>query len=210
MPSATASRRWPDRGLGQRAGSAVRPVVCRGPAVPLSHASTEEVGWFPWPLWRVALSAAVARNLIQSAPRDPMIPDTYISAARAWGVHRLMRSRITRSDPGGLGRSDQPCSYGPTPHHHSRSSCHNDRNHGRRRPGHRGGLANRGPPGCTDAASAVLPGHPRVSTLAPTSDAVLRSLTTPQRTHGSTVASALANPSMPAGHNRQIPKLSPR
>ena|ERR1700742_2530706 len=59
--------------------------------------------WFTWPLWRVALSAAVARNLIQSAPRDPMIPDTYISAATAWGVHRLMRSRITRSDQGGYG-----------------------------------------------------------------------------------------------------------
>jgi hypothetical protein len=67
-----------------------------------------KAGWLTWPLWRVPLSCPVARTLIQSVPRDQVIPDTYLTAAKAWGVHRLMRSRITRSDQGGYGSFRSP------------------------------------------------------------------------------------------------------
>ncbi len=60
-------------------------------------------GWLTWPLWRVPLSSQVVCTLMQSVPRDEVIPTTFLTATSAWGVHRLMRSRITRSDQGGYG-----------------------------------------------------------------------------------------------------------
>lgn len=58
--------------------------------------------WFTWPLWQVPLSTPAARSLIQAVPRDEAMPGTFLAAAEAWGVHRLMRSRIT---PAGKGYS---------------------------------------------------------------------------------------------------------
>ncbi|MDI3315116.1 MAG: hypothetical protein QJR12_12855 [Mycobacterium sp.] len=60
-------------------------------------------GWLTWPLWRVPISTAGVRTLIQAVPRDEDVPDRFLVAAEAWGVHRLMRSRITRSGEGGYG-----------------------------------------------------------------------------------------------------------
>lgn len=60
-------------------------------------------GWLTWPLWRVPVSAAVVGSLIQAVPRDEAMPGRFLAAAEAWGVHRLMRSRIARSDQGGYG-----------------------------------------------------------------------------------------------------------
>lgn len=60
-------------------------------------------GWLTWPLWRVPMSAVAVRSLIQAVPRDESVPARFLASAAAWGVHRLMRSRITRSDQGGYG-----------------------------------------------------------------------------------------------------------
>nr|VTP00248.1 hypothetical protein BIN_B_03425 [Mycobacterium riyadhense] len=60
-------------------------------------------GWFTWPLWRVPVATTVARSLIQAVPRDEAMPGRFLAAAEDWGVQRLMRSRITRSDQGGYG-----------------------------------------------------------------------------------------------------------
>ncbi|WP_157139234.1 hypothetical protein [Mycobacterium xenopi] len=57
-------------------------------------------GWFTWPLWRVPLSTPATRSLIQAVPRGEAIPGRFLSAAAAWGVHRLMRSRVTPAGKG--------------------------------------------------------------------------------------------------------------
>lgn len=64
---------------------------------------TWKSGWLTWPLWRVPVSTAVARSLIQAVPRDEAVPGRFLAAVELWGVHRLMRSRITRSSQGGYG-----------------------------------------------------------------------------------------------------------
>jgi hypothetical protein len=64
---------------------------------------TWKSGWLTWPLWRVPVLMTSARSLIQAVPRDDVMPRRFLSAVEAWGVHRLMRSRITRSDQGGYG-----------------------------------------------------------------------------------------------------------
>lgn len=59
-------------------------------------------GWFTWPpLWGAPLAASVTRSLLQAIPEDEEPSRTGEMAA--WGVHRLYRSRITRSDQGGYG-----------------------------------------------------------------------------------------------------------
>nr|WP_321182535.1 hypothetical protein [Mycobacterium kansasii] len=57
-------------------------------------------GWLTWPLWRVPLSTIAARSLIQAVPDDKAIPGRFLTAVEAWGVHRLMRSRITPEGQG--------------------------------------------------------------------------------------------------------------
>jgi hypothetical protein len=81
------------RGLG------LFPVLPGGGRVLTPGAGgTWHSGWVTWPLWRVPASTPAVRSLIQAVPRDENIPGRFLAAAEAWGVHRLIRSRITRID----------------------------------------------------------------------------------------------------------------